>query len=65
MTPASSTHRDEGLEDVVLSSAPGDEEHAVEEEECALVLGPVDLEGTLQDQFPVRGQVRSFPVDQQ
>lgn len=59
------THRDVRLVDKVLAAALGDEQHAVEQEECALVSGPGNLEGSLQHQFAVRGEVRTFPVHQQ
>lgn len=54
-----------GLVDVMLSSLLGDEEHFVEEEQRPLVLCTVDVEGSLEDQLAVGGEVRPFPVDQQ
>ena len=62
---AGDPHRDVRLVDVVLPAALGDEQHAVEQEQGPLVLGPVDLEGPLQDQLPVGGQVRTLPVEHQ
>lgn len=56
------SHRDVGLVDVVLAAALGDEQHAVEKEERALVLGSVYPEGPLQNQLPVGGQIRTLPV---
>lgn len=56
------SHRDVCLVDIVLAAALGDEQHAVEEEERALVFGSVYPEGPLQDQLPVSGQIRTLPV---
>ena len=53
------------LVDVVLAPLLGDEEHLVEQEEGPCVLGPVDVEAPLQHQLPVRGEVRTLPVNQQ
>lgn len=43
----------------------GDEKQLVEEEECPLILGPLDAEGAFQYEFSVAGQVRAFPVSEQ
>lgn len=59
------SHRDVRLVHVVLATALSDEQHAVEEEERALVLGSVYPEGPLQDQLPVGGQIWTLPVQQQ
>lgn len=40
-------YRDVGLVDVVFPSFLGNEEHLVKEEECAGVLGPLDMKGAL------------------
>lgn len=58
-------HRDVRLVDIVFSTAFGDEQHAVEQEERPLVFSSMDLEGSLQNQFSIRGEVRPFPVQQQ
>ena len=54
-----------GLVDEVFYSLLGDEEDLVEEEEGSLILSPVHVEGSLQNELPVRGQIWSLPVDQQ
>lgn len=59
------SHGDVCLVDIVLATALGDEQHALEEEECALVLGSVYPKGPLQDQLPVGGQIGTLPVQQQ
>lgn len=59
------SHRDVCLVNVVLATALGDEQHAVEEKKRALVLGSVYPEGPLQDQLPVGGQIGTLPVQQQ
>lgn len=53
-----------GLVDVVLSSSLGNEEHPLEEEEAASVLGPQDMKGAFQHQLSGGGQVGTLPVDQ-
>lgn len=42
-----------------------DEKQLVKEEEGALILGPLDAEGSFKDQFPVAGQVWPLPVREQ
>lgn len=59
------SHGDVCLVDVVFATALGDEQHAVKEEERALVLGSVYPEGPLQDQLPIGGQIGTLPVQQQ
>lgn len=53
------------LVDEMFPAAFGDEQHAVEQEERPLVLGSMDLEGSLENQLSVRGEVMTFPVQQQ
>lgn len=57
-------YRDVGLVDVVLASLLGNEEHPLEEEEAASVLGSQDMKGAFQHQLPIGGQVRTLPIDQ-
>lgn len=59
------TYRYVRLVNVVFSTAFGKEQHAVEQEECSLVFGPMNLEGPLQNQFSIGSQIRTFPVQQQ
>lgn len=42
-----------------------DEKQLVKEEEGALILGPLDAEGSFKDQFPIAGQVWPLPVSEQ
>lgn len=42
-----------------------DEKQLVKEEEGALILGPLDAEGSFKDQLPVTGQVWPLPVSEQ
>lgn len=58
-------YRDVGLVYVMFPSAFSDEEHAVEEEECTLVLSPMDTEVAFQYQFSVSGQIRTLPVNKE
>lgn len=53
------------LVDEVLPAAFSDEQHPVEQEERPFIFGPVNFEGSLQNQFSIRGEVRTFPVQQQ
>lgn len=59
------SYRDVGLIDIMFSSSFGDEEHAVKEKECTLVLGTMDTEGALENQFSICSQIRSLPVYEQ
>lgn len=52
------------LEDIVLSSSFGNEQHLFKQEECTTVLCPQDVKGPLQHQLAISGQVRTLPVDQ-
>lgn len=49
----------------MLAAALGDEQHTVKKEERPLIFCPMDLEGSLQDQFSICGEVRTLPVQQQ
>lgn len=57
-------YRDVRLAHVVLPALLGNEQHPLEEEERATVLGPLHMKGALQHQLPVGGQVGTLPVDQ-
>lgn len=57
-------YRDVGLVHVVLSSFLGNEQHPLEEEEAASVLGSQDMKGAFQHQLSIGGQVRTLPIDQ-
>ncbi len=59
------SHRDVRLVDKMFSTAFGDEQHAVEQEERSLVFGSMNFESSLENQLPIRGEVRTFPVEQQ
>lgn len=58
-------YRDVNLVDVMLSSFLGYEQHLIEQKQGSLVLGPLDVEGSLQNQFTVAGEIRTLPVDEQ
>lgn len=58
-------HRYVRLVDKVFSTSFCDQQHAVEQEKRPLILGSVDFEGSLQNKFSIRGEVRTFPVQQQ
>lgn len=48
----------------MLSSFLGNEEHPLEEEEAASVLGSQDMKGAFKHQLSIGGQVRTLPIDQ-
>lgn len=58
-------HRDVALVDIVVTTALGDEQGLVKEEEGTVVAHPLCPKCTLQHQLPVACQVRPLPAQQQ
>lgn len=62
--PFAATYKDVRAVHKALQPLLGDQQHLVEEEEGALLLHPVDLEGAFQNQLAKAAQVGPAPVDQ-
>lgn len=58
-------YRDVSLVDVMFSSFLGNKQHLMEQKQGSLVLGPVDVKGSVQNQFTIAGEIRTLPVDEQ
>lgn len=56
------THQDVSFVGKRVISLLCDEKQLVQEEECPLILGPLDAEGPLKHQLPVAGEVWPLPV---